>query len=55
MFGHNFKLMEMADRVWRECNDGVNYVKNRSSPTQLSTPVDLKEFMWVKLQAKQIG
>ena len=54
MFGHNFKLAEIADRVWRESGDDVVYVKNRNAPTS-STLVDIKEFMWVKLQARQVG
>ena len=54
MFGHNFKLTEMADRVWREDEAGVNYVKHRQADWS-KTAVDLKEFMWVKLQARQIG
>jgi hypothetical protein len=53
VFGHNFRLMEMADRVWREDGDDVAYTKNCHNSAS-STPVDIKEFVWVKLQARQI-
>jgi hypothetical protein len=53
LFGHSFKLTETADRVWREDGDDVAYIKNRWADCS-KTLVDVKEFMWVKLQARQI-
>lgn len=47
------KLMAFADRVWQEDKDGVKFIKNRNGFPE-TTPVDSKEFMWVKLSATQV-
>lgn len=41
-----------SDRIWREDSTGVRFVKNRFQA--LGDPIDLKEFMWVKLKAENI-
>ena len=42
------KLMAFAQRVWEEDETGVKFIKNRNSNPE-TTPVDSKEFLWVKL------
>ena len=42
-------LGHMAERVWREDEDGVHFVKNRFGGH--AADVDLKEFMWIKLKS----
>jgi hypothetical protein len=42
-----------AERIWQEDENGVKFVKHRyGNPTE--TPVDLKEFLWVKLSATSV-
>jgi len=41
-----------ADRIWHEVDGTVVWTKNRV--TGPGSPVDLKEFTWVKLQAKAV-
>jgi hypothetical protein len=48
-FSNRQKLMHTANRVWGEDNGKVHYVKNRYRPT--SDPVDMKEFVWIKLRS----
>ena len=43
------KLMEQSDRVWRETDRGISFIKNRY--TSPDTLVDMKEFMWIKLKS----
>lgn len=48
-----FGLMFSANRIWQEDENGVKFVKHRDdNPTE--TPVDLKEFLWVKLSATTV-
>lgn len=42
-----------ADRIWRETSTGVTYVKNRFLVSN-AAPVDMAEFMWVKLRAVDV-
>jgi hypothetical protein len=39
-----------ANRIWLEEDTEVKFIKNRNNPKDY--PVDLKEFMWIKLQAE---
>jgi len=50
--GSDINLLYHADRIWKQDENGnVEYTKNR----HLVTPkVDLEEFTWVVLQAKQL-
>ena len=49
--GHNnTMLIQNSERVWCEEGGVVRYVKHRSG--NMFAPVDLKEFMWIKLKAK---
>ena len=45
-----FMIASVAQRIWQEDETQVKFVKNRLLP--LDTPVDQKEFFWVKLQSK---
>jgi hypothetical protein len=45
------ELMEMSERVWSEDKNEVRFMKNRNS---YCGHVDMKEFMWIKLQSKHI-
>jgi len=47
------RLMHSAERVWQEDEHGVKFIKNRNGFLE-TTPVDSKEFMWVKLSATQV-
>jgi hypothetical protein len=44
-------LMDLSDRVWCEQQGTVWFVKHRAD---LTTEVDMKEFMWVKLKAESV-
>ena len=46
-------LMYQSTRVWLENNGEVTYLKNRYESPE-SAKVDMKEFMWIKLKAKEI-
>lgn len=46
------QLSQCSDRVWCEQEGYVWYVKHRTNPT---ADVDMKEFMWIKLQAKDLS
>lgn len=45
-------VTQNSERIWREDNSGIHFVKNRFQA--LGDPIDLKEFMWIKLQAKEL-
>jgi len=48
------ETFELANRVWKENEYGVFFVKHRTKiPTKLSSE-ELKEFMWVKLKAQDL-
>ena len=48
-FSTRQKLMHTANRIWGDNNGKVRYVKNQYRPT--SYPVDMKEFVWIKLRS----
>lgn len=44
-------LAMTAERIWEEGEDWVMYRKHR----ECEPPVDMKEFSWIKLKAKEIS
>ena len=46
-------LLHWADRIWIQDDQGIRYAKNRNSDPD-TTPVDMKEFMWIKLKSETI-
>ena len=44
------RLSVNADRIWRETDEKVEYVKNRFDHNN----VDMEEFTWIKLSAKDL-
>ena len=44
-----------SDRVWMEEHGEVKFVKHRYINLMDEIPVDLKEFMWIKLKAKTLA
>ena len=42
-------IIYMAERIWVEQDGTIEYIKNRFD---VDTPVDLKEFSWIKLKAR---
>lgn len=52
MMAAGFLLTAQSDRIWREDGNDVKFIKHRWNV--LGTSVDLKEFMWIKLQAQEI-
>ena len=44
------QLAYQAERVWLETEEKIEYIKNRLDHNN----VDMEEFMWVKLAAKDI-
>ena len=50
---HERYLMMYSERVWAEEEDGVRFIKHRHQAAE-STPVDEKEFFWIKLKSKTI-
>jgi len=46
-------LMMHSERVWAEENHGVRFMKNRRQDAE-STPVDEREFVWIKLKCRTI-
>jgi hypothetical protein len=51
--GHGAQTMQMSERVWAEGKSGVKYLKNRLTGSK-NSPIDMKEFVWVKLKSKTI-
>ena len=50
----HYQLTRYSDRVWQEFDDGeVILLKNRRR--NIFDTVDLKEFMWIKLQAVNLN
>lgn len=47
------RLMLAAERVWQEDEHGIKFIKNRNGFLE-TTPVDSKEFMWIKLSAVKV-
>jgi hypothetical protein len=46
-------LMMHSERVWAEEDRGVRSMKNRRQQAE-STPVDEKEFFWIKLKCRTV-
>jgi hypothetical protein len=51
--GTGAQRMQMSERVWAEGKNGVRYLKNRFTGSK-DSPIDMKEFFWVKLRSKTI-
>jgi len=49
---HPASLAYSSERIWEERNEKVAFIKNRDLGA--GADVDLEEFMWVKLAAKQL-
>jgi hypothetical protein len=47
------ELMRNSNRAWRENEDGVSLIKDRSA-NAIHSVVDAKEFMWVKLRSTTV-
>jgi hypothetical protein len=39
--------------MWAEEDDGVKFIKNRRTQRN-NTPVDMKEFFWIKLRSQAL-
>jgi hypothetical protein len=52
-FRGNLRVVYGSERVWVQDGSSVVFTKNRNSDP-ITTKVDMKEFMWVKLKSKQI-
>jgi hypothetical protein len=53
VMAHERYLMSYSERVWVEEDHGVRFVKHRWKEAE-STPVDEREFFWIKLKSKTI-
>ena len=42
-----------SNRIWREENGQVRYIKHRHYGDLINAQVDMKEFAWVKLASKE--
>ena len=42
-----------SERVWAEEEDGVRYLKNRTTGSK-DSPIDMKEFFWIKLRSQPL-
>jgi len=51
--GTGAQRMQMSERVWAEGKGGVKYLKNRMTGRK-DSPIDMKEFFWIKLRSKTI-
>lgn len=51
MMAGGYHMTSLSERVWVEDSTGVRFVKNRFQA--LGDPIDLKEFMWIKLKAQE--
>lgn len=48
--GQYRKILLFSNRVWVEEDTGVRFLKHRFSEAS-QTPVDMKEFFWIKLKS----
>ena len=48
---YNDALMKLSNRVWEETNNTVRFVKYRNG---IAPPVDMTEFMWIKLKSNAL-
>lgn len=52
--GRRFReITYLSDRVWSEEDHGVKFIKNRRTEKN-NTPVDMKEFFWIKLRSQAL-
>lgn len=51
--GAHRRLMLHSNRVWVEEDTGVRFLKHRFSEAS-TTPVDMKEFFWIKLKSATV-
>ncbi len=51
MMGSDRYLLINSNRVWAEEDEGVRFIKHRYSEAE-TTPVDMKEFLWIKLKSQ---
>ena len=52
MMAGGYRITRESDRIWREDSTGIRFVKNRYTIDY--DTVDLKEFMWIKLKAREL-
>jgi hypothetical protein len=50
---HLWEMKAFSDRMWSEEDDGVKFIKNRRTQRN-NTPVDMKEFFWIKLRSQAL-
>jgi hypothetical protein len=48
-----YQIKAFSDRMWSEEDDGVKFIKNRRTAKN-NTPVDMKEFFWIKLRSQSL-
>jgi hypothetical protein len=48
-----WEMKAFSDRMWSEEDDGVKFIKNRRTQRN-NTPVDMKEFFWIKLRSQAL-
>lgn len=48
-----WEMTRYAERVWSEEDHGVKFIKNRRTEKN-NTPVDMKEFFWIKLRSQAL-
>jgi hypothetical protein len=51
--GSGAQAYRSSQRVWAEEKGGVKYLKNRFTGSK-DSPIDMKEFFWIKLKSKTI-
>ena len=51
--GQYREILLMSNRVWVEEDTGVRFLKHRFSEAS-TTPVDMKEFFWIKLKSATV-
>ena len=52
-FQGKVRIQHAAERIWQEDESGVIFVKNRNSDPE-TTPVNMTEFVWVKLASVSV-
>jgi hypothetical protein len=48
-----WEIKAFSDRMWSEEDHGVKFIKNRRTEKN-NTPVDMKEFFWIKLRSQAL-
>lgn len=54
MMAGDFAVTIASNRIWKEDNGSVSYIKHRYEDP-ITAVVDLKEFMWIKLAARELA